>query len=146
MAKYFIFSNETNQLDYISDSEEKKNIFISGQTIYTAKEVTESQYDDVKLGKKTAQLNNGEVSVVDFNTNSFETISNTTSLEKIKERIKKFIQIEISNLHSKDIHNSEYEMALKDINVDSLDSVPNQTIPNWVLSKINISFKRPFEI
>jgi hypothetical protein len=146
MAKYFIFSNDTNQLCNIVDSEENKNSFISNQIIYTAVEATESQYNDVRLGAKTAKLNNGVLSVVDFDPDSFEIILNTYSVEQIKKQIKIFIQIEINNLKSKGFYDSQYENALKAINVDSLNSIPNQkTIPNWVLSQINIAFKRPFE-
>jgi hypothetical protein len=146
MAKYFIFSKDTNQLDAIADSEEKKNNFISGQIIYTAVEATESQYNDVKLGKKTTQLNNGVLSVFDFEPNSFEIIKNTQTLEEVRNKIKTFIEIEIINLNNKLIYNSEYENALKAININSLSSIPNQTIPNWVLSQINITFKRHFEL
>jgi hypothetical protein len=146
MATYFIFSKDTNQLSNIADSEEKKNNFISNQTIYKVVEATESQYNDVRLGLKTAQLNNDILSVIDFTSDSFEVIINTRPIEQIKKQLKIFIQIEISNLNSKGIYDSEYENALKAIDVDSLDSIPNQTVPNWVLSQINIPFRRPFEI
>jgi hypothetical protein len=146
MAKYFIFSNDTNQLCNIADSEENKNNFISNQTIYIAVEATESQYNDVRLGAKTAKLNNGVLSVVDFNTDSSEVILNTYSIEKIKTNIKIFIQNEIIDLKCVGKHNPEYVNALKQIDVDSLNYIPNKTIPNWVLSQINIAFKRPFEV
>jgi hypothetical protein len=146
MSKYFIFTNDRKEVGYIADSEEKKNSFISNQTIYIVVEATESQYDDVRLGKKTAELNNNVLSVIDFSPDCFEGISNTASLEQIKGNIKSYIQIEISNLHSKFIYDSEYENALKAIDVDSLESIPNQTIPNWILSKVTVTFKRPFEV
>jgi hypothetical protein len=143
MARYFIFSN-SNQLDYIADTEEKKNNFISGQQTYTALEVTESQYNDIKLGKKTAELVNGIVSFIDFG--DFETIKNSDDLEQVKSRIKKFIESEIKNLQIKCVSNLEIEHALLSLNVDSLSSIPDQTIPYWVFSQITIPFKRHFEL
>ncbi len=143
MAKYFIFSN-SNQLDYIADTEEKKNSFISGQTIYTALEVTESQYNDIKLGKKTAKLENGTVSIIDFG--DFETIKNSDDLEQVKSRIKIFIKQEIENNKSKNVNTSELENALLSLNVDSLSSLSDQTIPYWVFSQITFPFKRHFEV
>ena len=143
MAKYFIFSN-SNQLDYIVDTEEKKYSFISGQTIYTALEVTESQYNDIKLGKKTAKLENGTVSIIDFG--DFETIKNSDDLEQVKSRIKIFIKQEIENNKSKNVNTSELENALLSLNVDSLSSLPDQTIPYWVFSQITFPFKRHFEV
>jgi geranylgeranyl pyrophosphate synthase len=145
MAKYLIFSKDTNQLTNIADSEESKNNFILNQVIYTVAEATESQYEDIKLGKKTAKLNNGVLSVFDFS-ECYEAISSTDSLEAIKKRIEGYIKLEINNLHAKLIYDSEYENALKAININSLNSIPNQTIPNWVLSQISIPFKRPFEV
>lgn len=146
MAKYFIFYTDTNQLAALADSEENKNKFIAGQTLYTAVEVTDSQYDDVKLGRKTTQLSNGSALVSDFETGSFGTISATQTLEDIKMQIKIFIEDEITYLQKKLVNYPEYENALRAIDVDSLSSAPNQTIQNWVLSQINIPFKRAFEV
>ena len=143
MSKYFIFSN-SNQLDYIADTEEKKNNFLSGQQTYTALEVTELQYNDIKLGKKTAELVNGIVSIIDFG--DFETIKNSDDLNQVKSRIKNFIELEILNLQIKSKSNSEIEHALRSLNVDSLNSLPDQTIPYWVFSQITFPFKRHFEV
>jgi hypothetical protein len=82
MAKYFIFYTETNQLAALADSEENKNKFTSGQTLYTAVEVTDSQYDDVRLGRKTTQLSNGSALVSDFETGSFGAISATQTYRR----------------------------------------------------------------
>lgn len=146
MAKYFIFYTDTNQLAALADSEENKNKFIFGQTLYTAVEVTDSQYDDVKLGRKTTQLSNGTALVSDFETGSFGVISATQTLEDIKMQIKIFIEDELSYLQKKGVSNPEYENALRAIDVDSLSSAPNQTMQNWVLSQINTPFKRAFEV
>jgi len=146
MAKYFIFYTDTNQLAAIADSEENKNKFIFGQTLYTAVEVTDSQYDDVKLGRKTTQLSNGSALVSDFESGSFGVIMPNQTLESIKNQIKIFIEEEIFALDVKFADVSEYKNALRAIDVDSLNSAPNQTIQNWVLSQINIPFKRYFEV
>ena len=84
------------------------------------------------------------MSIIDFG--DFETIKNSDDLNQVKSRIKNFIELEILNLQIKSKSNSEIEHALRSLNVDSLNSLPDQTIPYWVFSQITFPFKRHFEV
>lgn len=147
MAKYFIFENNSKNLAVLADSEDKKNKFLHLQTIYTAVTVNDNDYLDVKKGLKKTTLSNDNTALIEnITAEDFEYLDND-NLDESKNKIKYFIETEISNWEYSNYSNAHAIISgLKQIDVDSLTSVSTGPLGQWLFSQPGISFNRPFEL
>lgn len=149
MAKFIIFENSSKGIVRIADTENKKNNFIQNQTIYTAVEVNDSDYLDAKKGAKKITLSEDAVSVSinNLTNEDYGYLPAIEGVENVKEFIKDFIDAEIKQWESIDTSNSQENInALRQIDVDSLTSVPQVSVGEWVFSQTGAPSKRPFEL
>jgi hypothetical protein len=148
MAKYFIFDNTSKNLTRLADTDEKKDNFLHLQNIYTAIQVNDNDYNDVKNGLKKTTLSNDNTAITEnFQSVDVESL-NTEDLDEAKKIIKGFIKKEIREWQSfcPTVNSQQIRNALKSVNVDSLTSVPTGTVFQWILSQPGVNSKRPFEL
>lgn len=142
MAKHFIFDKVNKGIVRIADSDEKKNAFVGNHTIYVTAEVSDADYNFVKLGQKDAKYENGSAVLVDYVQGDNYFFS--TDINEAKEQIKDFITVEsLANRRSGDGHTAT---VLESIQYNNLTEVPTQKVPEWVLSQVNPPLKRFFEL
>lgn len=141
MAKHFIFNTETGHLERIADTDAKKDNFVTGQSIYTVKSASDTDYAAVKNNTKIVVLVNGSASISDV---SYEYPSD---LADVKAHIKEFISVTKANWESLSKDNiSDVLSALDGLDVDALTAAPSVSPHNWMLSQSGFPQKVWFEL
>ena len=150
MAKYLIFSNEGNLKKIAASDEEKDNIIFYSEVAVSC---SDSEFDNVQKGRKTATYDNNSVSYTDKNSEiqveldavelarpeneRASAIDVNGAIEFIKTNLNNYIEF-VQNLLVKnnDTEATAYLNALKNIDQNSI-SLPssNMTFEEWLLSQ-----------
>lgn len=144
MSKWIIFDNESGNVQRFADTDDKKNNFLSGQSIYTAKSVNDTDFNNVRHGYKNASLSNDTINYEDI-TNNYE-----NNLQNAKNIIKSFIEAEKNSYKMMTAIKSNQEIeniinSLNALDVEAVNAIPTVPLRKWLIDQ-GIVDKNPLDL